>query len=308
MLALSLALHLTLALGVVSTFFYSHSSLKTSPDETKTTLTLVPSEVSTSLPQSASVHAPAYSGTTNPSQLASSLPTAKKNDAGVETGELSSQATSTPTSEANPNANVPQPKSDSLLCPVPPPVLNSKDAVVFVLDISGSMYEPYSGSTRLTFARQALSRCIHALKNGKPFAIVIYAQTGRRSGPLVAASDATREAAVRFIMEDFNCGGGTNLSAGLTTAQELHPGHIVIASDGDLNVSPRDLLTDADRILNSENHSPALTIIGVGPRPNTNAESILQSLAEQQEGSYLAAELESSSKLLTANKTEVNIP
>ena len=47
--------------------------------------------------------------------------------------------------------------------------------MVFILDISGSMYEPYAGSTRLAYARQTLSRRIRALKDGTPFAITLYA-------------------------------------------------------------------------------------------------------------------------------------
>ena len=37
-------------------------------------------------------------------------------------------------------------------------------------------YEPYAGTTRLAVARQALDRQILALKDGTPFALVLYAQ------------------------------------------------------------------------------------------------------------------------------------
>jgi Mg-chelatase subunit ChlD len=187
-------------------------------------------------------------------------------------------------------------------------MLDSHNGVVFLLDISGSMYEPCAGSTRLMFARQALSQRIRALKDGTPFAITLYAQIAHNSGPLVAASDATREAAVRFIMEDFDCGGGTNLPAGLASAQQLHAGHIVLASDGDLNISPTNLLVNARNILGPEGHCPALTVINISPRLNTDAESLLQSLADQQGGNCLTIQSDDAIKLLTSNKTEVTTP
>jgi len=306
MLVLSLALHLSVAFGVVSSFFYSRSSLKPLSSEAKTTLTLLPPLVSTSLPQATTSGRPVHStAAANPTQTPTPSTTSTPTDSVATEKAPSASAFAV---EANPNANIPPPKPDSLLSPVPPPILNNKNGVVFLLDVSGSMYEPYAGSTRLMFARQAMSQHIRALKDGTPFAIALYAQIGRGSGPLVAATDATREAAVRFIMQDFDCGGGTNLPAGLATAEELHPGQIVLVSDGDLNISPRDLLRDADHILSMHDHGPALTIIGVAPRPNTNAESILQSLADQQGGNYVAAQSDNPAELLTSNKTEVSLP
>jgi len=304
MLVISFALHLSLALGIAFSFFDPHFMRETLSPDTKTTLTLVPSQVSTALPQAAPSGRSTRALAANPGQISAPSATAHSNDVRV-ANDKSASAFAT---EGNPNANVPQPKIDSLLCPVPPPVLNSKDGMVFLLDISGSMYEPYAGSTRLALARQALARRIHALKDGTPFAVAVYAQAGRRSGPLVVANNATREAAVRFIMQDFDCGGGTNLAGGLAMVQELHAGQIVLASDGDLNTSPRDLLCNADRILDSENHAPALTIVGVGPRPSTNAESILQSLAEQEGGKYLTVQSNDSPELLTSTKTEASGP
>ncbi len=70
--------------------------------------------------------------------------------------------------EANPNANLPSAAPEAVLAPVPAPKLDGTKGVVFILDISGSMYEPYAGATRLTFARQALSERVLALPDGTP--------------------------------------------------------------------------------------------------------------------------------------------
>jgi hypothetical protein len=88
--------------------------------------------------------------------------------------------------EANPNAHVRALPPETVLSPNPAPHLNSADGVVFLLDVSGSMYEAYEGSTRLAYARQEMSQRIRALPDGTPFAITIYALTARASGPLVA--------------------------------------------------------------------------------------------------------------------------
>ena len=120
------------------------------------------------------------------------------------------------------------------------------------------------------------------------------------SGPLVVANDATREAAVRFIQRDVDCGGGTSLPAGLASAEELHPGAIVLVTDGDLNISAFSLATRARAILGPEEHCPGLTIVGIAPRPNTGADQLLQGLADEQSGTYQTEQPESESPLLTS--------
>ncbi len=152
------------------------------------------------------------------------------------------------------------------------------------------MYESYAGSTRLNYARRALGRRVRALPDGTPFAVVLYAQTARASGPLVAANDATREAAVRFLLHDVDCGGGTNLPAGLVTAQALHTGALVLATDGDLNISIANLMLEAREILGGKGHGPSIEVIGMAPRVGTQDDRILQDLADQQGGSYRVEE------------------
>ena len=201
--------------------------------------------------------------------------------------------------EANPNAHVQALPPEAILSPVPPPILDSSAGVVFILDVSGSMYEPYAGATRLAVAREALAERIRALKDGTPFAITLYAQRALISGPLVAATDATRDAAIRFIQRDVDCGGGTNLPAGLTAAQQLHPGALVLASDGDLNISASNLVARASDILGEKERCARLEIIGIAPRTDTGDEVLLENLADQQGGTY-AAKTASPSQLVTS--------
>jgi hypothetical protein len=156
--------------------------------------------------------------------------------------------------------------------------------VVFLLDISGSMYEAYAGATRLALARKFIRRQIEALPDGTPFAIALYGETTRQSGPLVPASAETRRAAEQYLVEDVDCGGGTNLPAGFDTAQELRPSSIVLVSDGDLNISDEKLLEETRNILGQP--GPQLSVYGVAPRAGTDDARQLEEVARQQMGSY----------------------
>ena len=205
-----------------------------------------------------------------------------------------------PAPEINPNAHVAVLPPEAALSPTPPPNLDGAKGIVFVLDISGSMYEPCDGTTRIACARKALALRIRELKNGTPFAIVLYAQQACASGPLVAASDVTRDAAVRFIMRDVDCGGGTNLPAGLAAATQLRTGSLVLVTDGDLNMSPYNLLPRVRDLLGSPGQGPTLTVLGIAPRLSTANDRLLQSIADQQDGSYQLEQLDSEPSLLTS--------
>jgi hypothetical protein len=176
---------------------------------------------------------------------------------------------------------------DTLLAGGGGPHLNG--GVVFILDISGSMYEAYAGATRLALARKFLDRQIAALPDGTPFAITLYGETTRRSGPLVRANSATREAAQHYLGEDFDCGGGTNLPAGLDTAAELRPAGLVLVTDGDLNIAEDKLMAEARRILGQP--GPQLSVFAIAPRRGTGDAELLQHLVRQQVGTYQAMDV-----------------
>jgi hypothetical protein len=161
--------------------------------------------------------------------------------------------------------------------------------VVFILDISGSMYEAYGGATRLALARKFLDRQIAALPDGTPFAITLYGETTRSSGPLVPANRMTRVAAAHYLGEDYDLGGGTNLPAGLDAAEALRPAGVVIVTDGDLNIADSKLMSEARRILGQP--GPQMAIFAVAPRRGTGDAELLQELARQQIGTYQAMDV-----------------
>jgi hypothetical protein len=289
MVAVSLALHLGLAVGIALSFFHTTpESLTASFRASKPPVMLLSSQLTPALLSPLPIAD--KPSTAHPDASVQPAPLSAPVQPAVEKA-LTAAAPPPLAPEANPNAHIQALPPETVLSPSPAPVLNSAEGVVFILDISGSMYEPYAGSNRLAFARETLSRRILALKDGTPFAITLYAMHARNSGPLVTASDATRAAAVRFIMRDVDCGGGTNLPAGLTSAQQLRPGFLILATDGDLNISAMNLASQARAILGPEGHCPVLAVIGIAPRSNVGAERLLQGLADQQGGTYGAEQI-----------------
>lgn len=198
--------------------------------------------------------------------------------------------------------------SDSVLSPSIAPQVNSQNGIVFVLDISGSMYEPYAGSTRLTLARQLLSQRIRDLQDGTPFAVTVYGERALRSGPLVPANKATREAAIQYLNQEYDCGGGTNLPAGLALAEELKMGSVLLVTDGDFNMTAAELLPKTRKILGGEGQTPALTVVGIGPRDHTDAGRLLDELVEQQGGTYQSMQEGNLTASLTPAKSDVATP
>lgn len=210
-----------------------------------------------------------------------------------------------PPVEKNPNANVAVLPPEAVLAPTPPPSVDAAKGMVFVLDISGSMYEPYQGSTRLAYARQVMAQRVSTMADGTPFAIILYAQRAYQSGPLVPANTATREAALRFIMRDVDCGGGTNLPMGLGAAAQLGTRNIVLVSDGDLNTTAYDLLPKVRDLLGAAGQGPALTVVAIAPRPDSSTEFLLQKLAEHQGGNYLALKMDGDAAMVSSAAEQV---
>jgi hypothetical protein len=291
MLGVSLALHGLLAGGVALSFCRGAPQGSVEPVEETTTLTLIPPTLPpvrpSSMPSIAKLAALHLVTMSQPAALpAISAPRSPAVAPLITEKGLPVLPKTTPVVEANPNAHLPRVAPEAVLSPVPPPNLDGTKGVVFILDISGSMYEAYAGSTRLAYARQTLSRRVRALPDGTPFAVVLYAQRACPSGPLVAANDATREAAVRFLMRDVDCGGGTNLPAGLVAARALRTGALVLATDGDLNISVPNLMLESREILGGAGVGPSIEVVGIGPRAGTTADQLLQDLADQEGGSY----------------------
>ncbi len=301
MLVASIALHIGLGAGFALSYFHTKaSSTGNSNSDIPSEMTLIGSvETPTASPNHPSSLQASLSPGGKRSQTPS-LPTPPPAPVQKAVPPVTPRASLA--LEANPNAHLRDIPFEAVLSPHPVPHLDGDKGIAFVLDVSGSMYEPYAGSTRLAFARTALEHRLRALPDGTPFAVILYAERSIPSGPLVAASDLTRDAAIRFMMHDVNCGGGTNLPDGLAWAVQLHTRNIVVISDGDLNTSLENLLINAGSLLGRKGASPALDIVGIAPRPHTDDELLLQALASHQGGPYHTEQLDDAPTLM-ANRT-----
>jgi hypothetical protein len=291
MLGLSLAVHLAVGLAVVSSHAFSSGKAAFSPEPAPSTSLI-------------------FTVRTKPApdrqeQLSDNL----RAESDTSPGAVADPLSPFPAIPVRAPAEVPAValKSSSVvqmrspLDPAAAPSVDGRTGIVFVLDISGSMYEPYAGATRLAFARQILAQRVRALKEGTPFSIVVYGETTRRSGPLVPADDSTRAAAIAFLNHDYDCGGGTDLPRGLISAEELHMGSVLLVTDGDLNANSNVLLPKVRDILDG---GASLAVIGIGPRSNTDANDLLQALADQEEGTYQPVLKGDPTDLLTSAKSE----
>jgi hypothetical protein len=54
-------------------------------------------------------------------------------------------------------------------------------------------------------------------------------------------------------------------------------------------MSAPELMARTRKILGEAGKGPALTVVSIAPRPGTNAERLLEDIADQQGGSYMKA-------------------
>ncbi len=188
-------------------------------------------------------------------------------------------------------------------------------SILFVIDLSGSMAYPGSGSqaqgasstarrTKLGEVQQEMIRAISNLRPGTYFDLVFFNTTAHRwRGEFMEATPKRIEAAIRFIQEQ-KAGGATDLYAALETALDIgEPGRpspivgrevddVVLLSDGwpssgsflDPDVI-LDTVSSANR--NSRTRIHAIEIPGAtAPRSGATPVPMLEELAARNGGQY----------------------
>jgi hypothetical protein len=91
-------------------------------------------------------------------------------------------------------------------------------------------------------------------------------------------------------------------------AQQLDPGAIVLITDGDLNMTPAELLPRIKSTLGTAGSCPALTIVAVAPRPETKDQQLLQELALQEGGTLQSSPDGDLTASLTPKKSDIGTP
>lgn len=160
--------------------------------------------------------------------------------------------------------------------------------IVVVLDRSGSM----SGS-KLEDARRAVANLVEQLAASDRFSLVTYESHAEIAIPFAYATPAQKEAWLNRINR-VETGGGTNMSAGLDTAQSeldrlrrsagAHGSQrVLLISDGHANEGDASDSGLKRRAARAMQHEGVLSAIGVGEGFN---EDLMASLADQGTGNY----------------------
>ncbi len=157
--------------------------------------------------------------------------------------------------------------------------------LVFLLDVSGSMYPP----DRLPLVRTALRMFADTLNARDRIAIVVYAGA---SGLVLPATPGDQKERIHQAIAELEAGGSTNGAAGIQLAYDVAAksyikngiNRVILATDGDFNVgvtSQGDLI----RLIEEERgRGIFLSVLGVG-RDNLK-DSTMQKLADKGNGNY----------------------
>jgi len=157
--------------------------------------------------------------------------------------------------------------------------------LVFLVDVSGSMFSPY----KLPLVKRALGLLARQLGQRDRIALVVYAGA---AGLVLRPTPGSDHAAILEALASLEAGGSTNGGQGIELAYEMAersfiPGgvnRVILATDGDFNVgvsSPGDLtrLIEAKR-----EHGVFLTVLGFGM--GNLKDSTMEKLADRGNGNY----------------------
>ncbi|NJK91663.1 MAG: VWA domain-containing protein [Blastochloris sp.] len=163
-------------------------------------------------------------------------------------------------------------------------------STVFLIDISGSMLQRQGPATRLDLAYDELKQTLATLPEQSLFNVLLFAERVDQLFPQPQpASRANLIRAFRYLDEDINCGGSTDLQQGLRRAMAMKPELLLVLSDGiPTSSSPRSLLSEARYLREKNRPSLRLHTIGFFLAEHSEEERFLQKLAQDNNGIYAA--------------------
>ena len=157
--------------------------------------------------------------------------------------------------------------------------------LVFLVDVSGSMFEP----DKLPLVKQALGVLVGRLRPVDRVALVTYAGN---AGLVLPSTSGEEKARILAAIDHLEAGGSTAGGAGLDLAyrvarENARPGansRVILATDGDFNVGPS---SDAamERLIESKrSEGTYLTVLGFGEGNLQDAK--MKKLAKRGNGNY----------------------
>ncbi len=172
--------------------------------------------------------------------------------------------------------------------------------MVFLIDVSGSMYGP----TRLDLVKSSLKLLVNNLRDEDHVAIVVYAGAAGQVLPSTPGSDKQK---IKDALESLTAGGSTAGGAGIQLAYKTAKNNfikdgnnrIILCTDGDFNVGVSST-TDLETLIENERKSGVfLTVLGYGM--GNYKEDRMQVLAQKGNGNHAYID-----NIQEANKVLVN--
>ncbi|MDR0534577.1 MAG: VWA domain-containing protein [Verrucomicrobiales bacterium] len=160
--------------------------------------------------------------------------------------------------------------------------------IVFIIDVSGSMYEKTGTATRMARVFHELEQTVWSLAPDQKFNIVLFAT---RAVPLAStpinATEDNKQRASDWLNSDVDCGGTTNMGEGLALALAMKPEMILLLTDGEADSGPESIKSQADLL--RKKFCPAVRICSVGfyLEANSVPEQLLRDLSGGTNGEYL---------------------
>jgi Ca-activated chloride channel family protein len=172
--------------------------------------------------------------------------------------------------------------------------------LVFLVDVSGSMYDP----AKLPLVKAALNLLVDQLTERDRVSIVVYAGA---SGLVLPPTSGDRKGEIRSVLGQLEAGGSTAGGAGIQLAYEVAsrsfiPGgmnRVILATDGDFNVGITSQ-GDLSRLIEEKRRGGVfLSVLGFGM--GNLKDSTMEMLADKGNGNYAYIDsLEEARKVLVS--------
>lgn len=145
--------------------------------------------------------------------------------------------------------------------------------VVFLIDVSGTMWNEIEGRWGFQVAQEEVIRCVKAMPPEMFFNVIYYSDsTAIMTSNLVAATPENKEMARRFLNMKPNLSGATDFFKGIQSAFQQRPQSIFIFTDGEMDIPRWKILSQMDSL--KEEMRQSIPIFGIGFFYEKNQESL----------------------------------
>lgn len=159
--------------------------------------------------------------------------------------------------------------------------------VVFLIDISGTMWNEIDGKWCFKIAQAEVEKSISVMPTEMEFNVIYYSDSVSVLSPqLLAANAENKERARRFLNSVPSMNGATDFMKGLKAAFEQKPEAIFLFTDGEMDLPKWKLPSQLDRLRESYHTKTVLFGIGFFYQKNQESLDLLQRLCFVSGGDY----------------------